>query len=83
MHFHMMLFLPYKWSGYRKRGGVEFEGGTISLHDVFGSFDGLSAVLESTLPWFCLSYKIGGLILLTCICPDQFFVAILCPDFIS
>ena len=40
-------------SGCRKRG-VEFKGG--SLHDGFGGFDGL-AVLESTLPSFCFSYK--------------------------
>ena len=41
-------------SGSRKRG-VEFKGG--SLHDGLGNLDGL-AVLKSTLPSFCLSYKI-------------------------
>ena len=34
------------------KGGVEFKGG--SLHDGFGGFDSQ----KSTLPSFCLSYKI-------------------------
>ena len=52
-YFHEILWVRIR-SGSRKRG-VEFKGG--SLHDGFGSLTVL-AVLESTLPSFCWSYKI-------------------------
>ena len=53
--FHGQLFGEIIIHDHGK-GGAEFKGG--SLHDGFGGFETVFAVLKSTLPSFCLFFKL-------------------------